>query len=113
MFTFGIFTTHMPYVIMVFFYAVYFLFTAPSSGNINDIPKPIETGNYEWIQDYDAGYGLTISESIDYWIAQESIKLAEVVNPVITLINLPPDPPGIVIDFSYYLYNRPPPGFLI
>lgn len=109
MFTFGIFTTHMPYVIMVFFYAVYFLFTAPSSGNINDIPKPIDTGNYEWVQDYEAGYGLTISESVDYWVALESSKISVVVNHVTNLICLPPDPPGIVSEFSYHLFNRPPP----
>ena len=31
MFTFGLFSTHMPYVAMVVFYGLYFLFAAPGS----------------------------------------------------------------------------------
>lgn len=44
MFTFGLFSTHMPYVVMVVFYVFYFLFSSPTLKNIaetkvdHDIP---------------------------------------------------------------------------
>lgn len=42
MFTFGLFSTHMPYVVMVVFYVLYFLFASPSSTQITVGSNPGE-----------------------------------------------------------------------
>lgn len=107
MFTFGIFSTHMPYIIMVLSYAVYFLFASPVADRLKLNADDAEPENTEWVQDDDVSINLITGYDYNAVIDQDrntptNIASAETIFP-------PPDPPDLSPHNVFLTFCRPPP----
>lgn len=108
MFTFGIFSTHMPYVIMVLSYAVYFLFASPAADRLKinaDNPNPENT---EWVQDDDVSIKLMTGWDYTADIDQDQTSL--VIAESLETRFPPPDPPDLQPGSKFLPFCRPPPA---
>jgi len=108
MFTFGLFSTHMPYVVMVVFYVLYFLFASPSSTQITVDSNPGEqiateqvhqnisktADNTHW---YYFSFSCTLSNQTG-WTTTDLRKFYD-----------PPDKKPIQDKYCSELFCRPPP----
>lgn len=110
MFTFGLFSTHMPYVVMVVFYGLYFLFTGAgalpitSEVKIDDPkgqPEQIDISSSDTgpvLAQYHAGVALSLFKTIP---PPDS--------PLAALLLLPPEPDRPYRGFIKATSSRPPP----
>jgi hypothetical protein len=109
MFTFGIFSTHMPYVIMIFSYAVYFLFASPVADRLTRNLAENDQETTELVQDDEQSVeSVQVCYHLDYWTNR---PLKHTLPVALTLIYPPPDPPGLENVYTSLPFNRPPPSF--
>jgi hypothetical protein len=108
MFTFGLFSTHMPYVVMVAVYALYFLFASPTVAPVIENIPVVEDEITELVQNCK-----TPTQSVTHWYFQvysedrntsSSLKI-----PDIEIYYTPPDIKPIQDGFTSFHYSRPPP----
>lgn len=109
MFTFGIFSTHMPYVIMVLSYAVYFMFASPAADRLKIQGSDSNPENTEWVQDDDSSVKLIKGWDYNTVIEQEKNNLTITVSE--ETIFPPPDPPDKSPQAVFLPFCRPPPVF--
>jgi len=107
MFTFGIFSTHIPYVIMVLSYAVYFLFASPAADRLKITAADSQPENTEWIQDDDASVKLMNAWDYNSVIDLDGNNLS--ITASVETIFPPPDPPDLSPRTLSLPFCRPPP----
>jgi hypothetical protein len=108
MFTFGLFSTHMPYVVMVVFYALYFLFASPSFNAVaentaeadGETPELVETAQFPTSPASNFHY----SVFVDNVYSSTCLKF-----PVKEIYYSPPDKNPKAEGFHLWLFSRPPP----
>jgi hypothetical protein len=108
MFTFGLFSTHMPYVVMVVFYAVYFLFSTPAFKNGDEIPPDLPTDDTE-LAESELRVEIPATDFVftDYIKTEENVAISPP-----PLLEIYFSPPNIPLPFSGLYSNhfcRPPP----
>ncbi len=110
MFTFGLFSTHMPYVVMVVFYALYFLFASPSFNAVtennaeagDETPELVETSQHPT----PPVSNFNFSVYVDHVNSSTCLKF-----PVTEIYYSPPDKNPEADGFHFCLFSRPPPSF--
>lgn len=110
MFTFGLFSTHMPYVVMVVFYVFYFLFAALT-------PAPLTTNDASQLQNRIEWTETKIQSPNQIYNWYFGIEKND--NSLILCFKFPEkektkSPPGNFTTFegfSNIFFNRPPPVF--
>lgn len=108
MFTFGLFSTHMPYVVMVVFYALYFLFASPAVPPVTENIPVTKVGKTEMVQNCK-----TPTKSVTHWYFQvysvdRNTSISQKI-PDKEIHYSPPDIKPIQDGFSSCHYSRPPP----
>ena len=108
MFTFGLFSTHMPYVVMVVFYALYFLFASPTFKPGTENPGNPADDKTELVDNTET-FGQT---SADYFYAEPYIRnqLSCLKLPLKEHYHAPPDGIGFQDVLLHALFGRPPPS---
>lgn len=108
MFTFGLFSTHMPYVVMVVFYALYFLFATPTVTPVTENIPVTDDEKTELVQNVK-----TPTHSNTHWYFQvysdnrNTAKILKIHDKEIHYS--PPDIKPIQAGFISCHYSRPPP----
>lgn len=108
MFTFGLFSTHMPYVVMVVFYALYFLFATPTVVPVTEnIPVTVDAKT-ELVQNVK-----TPTHNITHWYfqvyAEDRNTSSSLKIPDKEIHYSPPDIKPIHDGFTSCHFSRPPP----
>ena len=107
MFTFGLFSTHMPYVVMVVFYALYFLFASPTFNPVSESQPDSSDDKTELVEtNVSPGHPVT-----DYFYAEPFVRnpLACLKLPVKEHYHAPPEDIGPQDVLPRALFGRPPP----
>lgn len=109
MFTFGLFSTHMPYVVMVAVSAFYFLFSSPAFNKTENQAKDQQVSKTELSATEDSNNHTPAAFIFAGLIGQDNTS-ARRLTPVRHLHYTPPEdrPPGPGIYFT--LFSRPPPS---
>lgn len=108
MFTFGLFSTHMPYVVMVVFYALYFLFASPSVTPVTENVPLENEEKTELVQTVK-----TPTNSTTHWYFQiysdyrDASAILKI--PDKEIYYSPPDIRPVNDGFTASQYSRPPP----
>ena len=110
MFTFGLFSTHMPYVVMVVFYALYFLFASPSFNAVGD--NTAETDGETPVLVETVQHPVTPVSNYYYSAFVDNVFLSTCLKfPVKEIYYSPPDKNPKAEGFHLWLFSRPPPSF--
>jgi hypothetical protein len=108
MFTFGLFSTHMPYVVMVVVYALYFLFASPTVVPVTENIPVVEDEKTELVQNCK-----TPTQSVTHWYFQvysDNRNTASILKIPDKEINYsPPDIKPLHDGFTSCHFSRPPP----
>lgn len=107
MFTFGIFSTHMPYVIMVLSYAVYFLFASPAADRLKIQPADANPDKTEWVQEDD--FAVKWIKGWNYNVVNVQDRNNLVITESRETIFPPPGPPDLQQHPAFLPFCRPPP----
>jgi hypothetical protein len=109
MFTFGLFSTHMPYVVMVVFYALYFLFASPTFNAGTESQADTSDDKTELVET-NKTYG---QQTADYFYAEpvNRNQLLCLKLPLKEHYHAPPDGISFQDVLAGALFSRPPPSF--
>jgi hypothetical protein len=108
MFTFGLFSTHMPYVVMVAVYAFYFLFTSPTFKQV-ETPAADQQTNQTELAESDKTETLP---AFDLYFADFQIQATTEKPPehcIIKPFYSPPDTCHFRDGCYFSTFSRPPP----
>ncbi len=108
MFTFGLFSTHMPYVVMVVFYAVYFLFSTPVFKNGQEVPPDLPSNDTE-LAESETREEIASSDFLftDYIRPEGKVNISP--PPLLEIYYSPPNLPLPVTGLYNHHFCRPPP----
>jgi hypothetical protein len=108
MFTFGLFSTHMPYVVMVVFYALYFLFASPSFNAVAENTAEADEETPELVET--AQFPTSPASNFHYSVFVDNVYSSTCLKfPVKEIYYSPPDKNPKAEGFHLWLFSRPPP----
>jgi hypothetical protein len=107
MFTVGLFSTHIPYIAFVFFYAFFFLFGIQKAhaGELSGTEKVSVVASYQITETEDEA-------CISYFSTFCANPVKKNISPPVTILKLLSDNalPEISIEFDFSRFSRPPPA---
>lgn len=111
MFTVGLFTTHIPYIAFVFFYAFFFLFGYQKLADEN-FPTEEKSGVHTLVYNLDNQFS---NNNVNFDFSDSSITNSPengwLVNPDRkTELLIPPEKSFQQEDFNLFYFSRPPPA---